>query len=315
MLSQTMLSQTSMNHQSKATEESDKIMDVAPLANLSLKNVEVPLKPSSANDSLEKTHTTKPEPKMSKSPEVAPTSVVPTEADVAAGVSAVKEAEAQRAPAVPVVETQTAKKEVHIELSSEEKVEGEKVQAVQHVEPETTEKTTNEEVFEGRKVRFSVLEIRDYPICVGDNPAVSKGVPITIDWTHDGEVTALIDDYENSRGTPRSMLELRIPPRLRTETLKGLGFTGADMMLGTKAANIVRLQRRRTIEGLQTAQVEEFLEKSRRAFLNATIMRGKKRREREYLYIYKTVINEPKRKSITENTCIGDSSSLIDKDL
>jgi hypothetical protein len=306
----------------------------APPADTSLKIVEVPLKQSST-EPLEKTHTTKQEmpvqPKVSKSSEpttkefqtesslsgkavdddvVARTSM-PKEADVAAGLTVVKEVEA---PAVPVVKPEIAKEEVPHGLSTEKKVEGQKVPAVLLKMPEKSKNSTNEKVSKGKTVRFSVLEVRDYPICVGVNPAVSKGVPLTIVWTHDGEFTASIDDYESSRGTPRSMLELRIPSRLRAEITKGLGFSTADLMAGTKAANIIRFQRRRTIETLQTAPMQELLEKFRRAILNATIMRGRKRREREYLYDYKTVIGESKRQSITDTYIEDNSNSLLIKD-
>jgi hypothetical protein len=318
------------------TSEKSGNMDFAPRADVfSIKNVEVPLKGSST-EPIEKTHTIKQEmtiqPEISKSskpktkkiqnesplPKKAVDDVVvaPTsgrkEADVAAGFSAVAKGETQKAPAVPVGKPQTAKNGVSDGLSKEKKAEVQKDPDALTVEPETAKNVTKK-VSKGKKVRFSVLQIRDYPIIVGGNPAVSKGVPVTIDWTHDGEVIASIDDYEHSRGTPRSMLELRIPPRVRTENMKRLGFSNADVLAGTKAANIVRCQRRRTIETLQTAAMEEFLEKWRRAILNATIMRGRKRREREYLYIYKPVINVSKEKTSVD-TYVGDSSFLISFD-
>jgi hypothetical protein len=318
--------------QAKTTEESGKMMDFAPRADVSFKNVEVPLKGSST-EPLKKTHTTKQEitvqpkrlqpsdpetkkfqtesplPEKAVDDMVAPTSGH-KEADVAGGVSAVNEAEAEKAPAVPVVKPQKAKEEVPDGLSTEKKAENQKAPAALPVEPEAAKNVTKK-ASKGKRVRFSVLQIRDYPMRVGDNPAVSKGVPITIDWTHDGEVTVSIDDYEHSRaGTPpRCMLELRIPPKMRTDILKQLGNSAADMMVGTKVANVIRFQRRRTVEALQTAPMEEALEKYRRAILNATIMRGRKRREREYLFIYKTTINESKEQS-SVRTDAGSSSFL-----
>jgi hypothetical protein len=250
---------------------------------------------------------------------VAPT-LASKEADVAAGFSAVKkvEGEVKKTPATPVVvEPQPAKKDVAAGSSTKKKVKDRKAPAALpvpvSVKPETTAKIVPKKVSKGKKVGFSVLQMREYPILIGDNPAVSRGVPLTIDWAHDGEVTASIDEYEYSRGTPRSMLELRLPPSMRTEMMKRLGFSAKELMVGTKAANIVRFQRRRTIETLQTAAMEEFLEKSRRAILNATIMRGRKRREREYLEIYKTVINESKEQT-SVHTYVGDSSFLIPGD-
>lgn len=33
-------------------------------------------------------------------------------------------------------------------------------------------------------VAFSTIEIREYPMTVGDNPSVSRGVPVTIEWNY-----------------------------------------------------------------------------------------------------------------------------------
>jgi hypothetical protein len=138
----------------------------------------------------------------------------------------------------------------------------------------------------GRRVTFSTLEIREYPICVGDNPAVSIGVPITIQWTHDGESIFSVEDYEEQRPTPRTMLQLRMPSRCRADLLKRLGFSRTDVMEGTKHANIARNRRKRTRETLKFQPAHEFLERARRATLNATLKRAAKRKEKEFLHRY-----------------------------
>ena len=140
-----------------------------------------------------------------------------------------------------------------------------------------------EEATSGKKVSFSTLEIREYPICVGDNPAVTVGVPITIDWAHDGEFTCSVEEYEEHRSNPRTMIELRMPSRCRADMLRRLGFSRQDIMQGTKSANIARNRRKRTIELLRLSLVFETIEMTKRATLNATFRRTTKKKERAFL--------------------------------
>lgn len=76
-----------------------------------------------------------------------------------------------------------------------------------------------------KKVRFSVVEIREYPMIVGDNPGGSQGPPITISWTSVSSFTIQVDEFQNSRlGQRRKHLELIIPLYQRKEILKRQGF-------------------------------------------------------------------------------------------
>ena len=134
-----------------------------------------------------------------------------------------------------------------------------------------------------KKVKFTNIEIREYPICVGNNPAGTLGVPITIDWTHDGELTCPLDMYEENKPTPRTMAELRIPSKRRDEMLKQLGFSAREIMEGKRNATIGRNQRKKTNNTFNLAPYQEFLEMSIRATKNATIRRGAKKKERELL--------------------------------
>ena len=142
---------------------------------------------------------------------------------------------------------------------------------------------------EVRTVSFSTLEMREYPIIVGENPGVTMGVPLTIGWEHASEIRCSVDDYENSRPKPRSMIELRIPSSMRSEILKRSGFTRNEIMAGIKRANIGRKKRTRTKEMMGLSSIEESVELIVRALLNATIRRRRKRLEREFLDDYKVL--------------------------
>lgn len=141
---------------------------------------------------------------------------------------------------------------------------------------EPTETTGNR-----RKVGFSTLHIREYPMIPGDNPSVTMGCPITIDWQHDYDITCHVAEYEEARPKPRSVLELRLPAQLREDLLKRAGFSRQDILKGTKEANITKGRRRRTQETMKLAPIQELMERAKRGTLNMTIKRGSKKKERE----------------------------------
>jgi hypothetical protein len=60
----------------------------------------------------------------------------------------------------------------------------------------------------GRGVRFSWVHIRSYSQTVGDNPAVTHGPPIQLDWDYEESEPLDIDHYEGARGKRRSMKQL-----------------------------------------------------------------------------------------------------------
>ena len=45
-------------------------------------------------------------------------------------------------------------------------------------------------------VRFSTVHVREYNVCLGDNPSVAQGAPISLDWHYTKEVSYELDEYE-----------------------------------------------------------------------------------------------------------------------
>jgi hypothetical protein len=159
-------------------------------------------------------------------------------------------------------------------------------------------------------VGFTTIEIRDYPIIVGDNPGVSIGVPLTIDWVHDGEFTSSVDEYETYRPPSRSMVELKIPRTMRESVLRRLDFSRRDIQEGARSANIGRHRRKRTLETMHLAPWEEFLQRVRRATMNATVRRAAKQREKEWLVSYSLPVKIKERGSCAVTVPIVDASAL-----
>lgn len=65
---------------------------------------------------------------------------------------------------------------------------------------------------------YNSVTVREYPMVPGDNPAVSRGVPLSIDWEHQWEGSFLLDTYEAQK-VPRSQLEMRVPAEVRSQLL------------------------------------------------------------------------------------------------
>jgi len=134
-----------------------------------------------------------------------------------------------------------------------------------------------------RQVEFSNIEIREYPICIGDNPGGFHGVPLTISWMHQDCIELSVDDYELNKPVRRATIELKIPNQLRIDMLKKSGYSRQEIQEGIRKANIERNRRRRTVETLHLQPMEESIERCKRALLNATVRRGVKKRERQLL--------------------------------
>ena len=125
---------------------------------------------------------------------------------------------------------------------------------------------------------YNSVSIREYPMVPGDNPAVSRGVPLSIDWEHQWEGSFLLDTYE-AKKTPRSQLEMRVPAEVRSQLLRQNGHSWKDIQSSTKIANITRRQRIKTIERLPTEKFDENIESFVKGFKN--MFKGKKKDEKD----------------------------------
>ena len=127
-----------------------------------------------------------------------------------------------------------------------------------------------------KKVRFSTVEIRKYEIILGDNPAVSKGPPITIDWKPFARTILRVDTH--IKMNPRRRLkpkEMVLPLFHRDLLLKNSGYSRNDLLEATKQCNIIKGQRSATVRKLQMAYVEEFSETMKKK-VKKTFFRKKK---------------------------------------
>jgi hypothetical protein len=143
---------------------------------------------------------------------------------------------------------------------------------------------------DGSQVRFSHVQIREYPIGIGDNPSCIKGVPISMEMKHSHEQTVNVN--EHCRRPKRTLIELKISSLDRVRMLKDAGFSVHQINAAIGTVTRDRFRRIETKKTLKYSQQLEVLELLKRAILNATLRRTAKKRERDFLKPY-TTINKP----------------------
>ncbi len=73
-----------------------------------------------------------------------------------------------------------------------------------------------------KEVCFASVQVREYPMILGDNPSCTSGPPLTLDWDHNAELSCTIDEWESGRDSAR---HLWVPSSVRMEYLLDIGFT------------------------------------------------------------------------------------------
>ena len=157
------------------------------------------------------------------------------------------------------------------------------------------EKCTREGVSSPRdagRVGFSRVEIKEYPICLGDNPAVSRGIPIAIGWDPFGTYEMGLEEYERSRPPRRLKLQLKMDSLYRIRLLKRVGYSHTEIKERLDQVDSAKRRRHRTARLSHYARISELLEWVKRGSLNATCRRRQKRDERAKLQKYRTPKNK-----------------------
>ena len=153
-----------------------------------------------------------------------------------------------------------------------------------------------------KEVTFSNIKVRTYPICVGDNPACSDGVPLAIDWQYLKEYNFTVDYYErkleNWANNPDSPMrpnryprktenDLRISAVDRMQLLFSSGVMPQEATLAFRQVELIRRDRQASIRSLHFLQLMYAWERVQRATRNATVGRKSKRKERLMLQPYR----------------------------
>jgi hypothetical protein len=100
-----------------------------------------------------------------------------------------------------------------------------------------------------KRVRFGFVTIRNYDITMGDNPSVTGGPPITLDWSYEQIPSLPIQEFDTFReANPRAMDShcLIVSADDRRAMLKRAGFTENQIQLNEKRVMKIQKQRART---------------------------------------------------------------------
>jgi len=109
--------------------------------------------------------------------------------------------------------------------------------------------------------QFSTITVREYPRELGDNVTV-MGPPIGLSWEHQEEIVYDLIEYDDAcQDTRRTQSELKMPSAHRTNILRENGYSRQDIQSAIKRSNVVRGQRKRTVETLSLQPLQEALER------------------------------------------------------
>jgi hypothetical protein len=98
-----------------------------------------------------------------------------------------------------------------------------------------------------KQVRFSYVTIRNYDITMSDNPAVSAGPPIQLDWKYEQLPIIPIREFEAYRSPRRAkqMSHMFISPDFRRGILTRAGFT--ERQIDANDRLVAKIQKNRTM--------------------------------------------------------------------
>jgi hypothetical protein len=82
---------------------------------------------------------------------------------------------------------------------------------------------------------------------LGDNPAVTSGAPITIDWIPQGEVSFSVDTYEQFKPARRRRRKLLISVSSRAILLLAAGYSIDDIADASINAQQIKFSRRESM--------------------------------------------------------------------
>jgi len=140
---------------------------------------------------------------------------------------------------------------------------------------EEREATTHQKKKKKKKVvRFSTVHIREYQVCLGDNPSVARGAPLSLDWQHGEELSHAVfgDDYEQQQQKHDRITttDLKRSSLERIQLFKQLGYSRQEIQTATQRVQKIRQQRFHT---RRQCQRREAL----RAFFFFALLRQKKK--------------------------------------
>jgi hypothetical protein len=114
-------------------------------------------------------------------------------------------------------------------------------------------------------VRFHVIQVRAYEQTIGDNPSVSYGPPISLDWEYEELEPVDLEVYEATRGPRRTKRQMMLNYYNRRNILTWrCGFSEEELKLAQKEANKIKRARAMTKYFLPAQIMEEVMQSAAR---------------------------------------------------
>ncbi|CAB9528918.1 expressed unknown protein [Seminavis robusta] len=118
-----------------------------------------------------------------------------------------------------------------------------------------------------RELHWGHIEIREYDICLGDNPACAQGCPVQLDWSYTVLQEPLaLDLYVKQRPHTRHQRLRRLSGRRRQQMLLDLGYSPDQMKNVINAKLFDQKKRIQTVSRLKYMKFDEQVEKIVRVF-------------------------------------------------
>ena len=140
----------------------------------------------------------------------------------------------------------------------------EKIRTSVAKEPESKTETKEAEkdtgIMLGLTVQFSTITVREYPVMMGENPAVSDGPPLTIDWEYNELPQLEVEAFESVRRVRRKGRNLLLSRKKRENMLRNAGYQDAEIVAGIRHVKKLQALRLQTIANLGGEKVEEALQ-------------------------------------------------------
>lgn len=100
-------------------------------------------------------------------------------------------------------------------------------------------------------VRFGNIVITEFPIILGDNPAVTSGAPVTIDWTPQAENSYSVNAFEQFKPARRRRRKLLISVSSRAILLLAAGYSVDEIADASINAQQIKHERQVTLHANQ----------------------------------------------------------------
>lgn len=100
-----------------------------------------------------------------------------------------------------------------------------------------------------QRLRFGEVRIRTYTVTLGDNPSVSRGPPVTLDWDHNASESYDVDYLEslNLSSCAKAAKCKRIPESQREALLLSRGYTSECLAKTLKEIEEIKDERKKSI--------------------------------------------------------------------